>query len=527
MGWIEDAERLRRMNADTAVSGDTSRRALRLFAIFAAEIVALNILWLPVSLDFLHFAFCDNGANLTVQFLISRGYLPTIDFGYHYGLMPLLIGKLWFGLFGRSPLAYQALMLACGLLIAGALARVAAHLRFGALGLALMVIALGFAVRVSYPVMAQAVEAVLLSSALAEQAAGRRARALGFACAAVFAKPSMGFVYGALLSALGVIDAYRTNRGLSGLIRFAIPAAATGATLAVVLGALYGPAALVETVSPLGGAANYRALHFGFFSGAGREFWNPSGLSWVYYLLGVAGFWLSASVFLIGCGIAAMIHWTAAPSTPDVAAHRRNEIILTCAAVHIAFVVLMFGNRWSWIYYSYFLVAGAAAAADFSPWRRRISLVLCVLAILSCTGDIYSFHRSWQVRQPDAITAQLWSTAEERDEWTAVLGEARGRRAAILDTKGAAELMFPEFEAPVSSCVEPAWMNAAEIQRKAAQISGADLVVVPIGIDWCSGIPPAPEIRAAMSSFAPTFSGRHFVIYRRTIPPAGLPSDSQ
>ncbi|HYB90085.1 MAG TPA: hypothetical protein VEC38_03475 [Candidatus Binataceae bacterium] len=515
------------MNAGTAGSEDTSPRASRLFAIFAVEIVALNILWLPVSLDFSHFAFCDNGANLTAQFLISHGYLPTIDFGYHYGLLPLLIGRLWFGLFGPSAFAYQALMLACGLLIALALARIAAHLRLGRFGLALMVIALGFAVRASYPSLAQAVEAVLLSSALAEQAAGRRARALGFACAAVFAKPSMGFVYGALLSALVLIDAYQTNRRPRTLARFAIPAAVTGIALAVVLAGLYGPAVLVRTVLPIGGAAAYRALNFGFFTGAGREFWNPSGLSWMYYLLDVAGFWLSASVFLIGGGIVALIRWTAASSTPDIMVRRRDEIILTCAAVHVAFVLLIFGNRWSWIYYSYFLVAGVAAAADFSAWRRRISLVLCVLATLAWTDQIYWLHRWWQVRQPDAMTARLWSTADERDEWTTVLGEARGRRAAILDTKGAAELMFPEFENPVSLYLDPGWMNATEIQRKVAQISAANLVVVPMGIAACSGIPDAPEIRAAMTGFAPIFSGRHFVVYRRTPPQAALPGDSQ
>lgn len=56
-------ERLRRMRA--AVSGELSRRELHIFAILAAEIIALNILWAPATLDFAHFAFCDSGANLS------------------------------------------------------------------------------------------------------------------------------------------------------------------------------------------------------------------------------------------------------------------------------------------------------------------------------------------------------------------------------------------------------------------------------------------------------------------------------
>jgi len=390
-----------------------------------------------------------------------------------------------------------------------------------------MIIALGFAVRASYPSLAQGVEAVLLTAALAEQAAGRRARALGFTCAAVFAKPSMGFVYGALLLALILRDGYRTNCGFRTLVRFAIPAAVTGIALAIVLAARYGAVVLLRTVLPLEGAAAYRTLHFGFFGGTGREFWNPSGISWLYYLTDVAGFWLSGSVFLIGCGIAALIHYRPDSSKSDIAAQPRNEIILTCAALHIAFVLLIFGNRWSWIYYSYFLVVGIAAAADSGPWRLRISLGLCKLAILSWTDEIYWMHRWWQIRQPDAITAGLWSTAEERDEWATVLGEARGRKSVVLDTKGAAELMFSEFEAPVSLYLDPGLMSAAEVDRKVVQLSAASLVVVPIGIPVCGGIPSAPEIRAAMTGFEPVFSGRHFVVYRRTIPPTGLPSGSQ
>src|SRR5271154_6268865 len=83
--------------------GLTSTRAAlslsgrQLFVIFAIESVAIQIARLPVDLGFSRFGFFDFGANLTLQSLIGSGYRPAIDFGFAYGLLGLLIGKVWFG----------------------------------------------------------------------------------------------------------------------------------------------------------------------------------------------------------------------------------------------------------------------------------------------------------------------------------------------------------------------------------------------------------------------------------------------
>src|SRR5271169_1107444 len=95
-------------------------RPLLLFLLFAIEIVAIDFLRLPEIMAFDSYAFCDNGANLTLQYLASHGLIPTIDFGYHYGLLPILLGKIWFSIAGRTPFAYQALMVVCDLVIASA-----------------------------------------------------------------------------------------------------------------------------------------------------------------------------------------------------------------------------------------------------------------------------------------------------------------------------------------------------------------------------------------------------------------------
>jgi hypothetical protein len=63
-----------------------------LFAILIAEAFSLFVIRLAGTLQFDNFAFFDTGSNLTVQYLISRGYRPTFDFIYPYGLLPIHTG---------------------------------------------------------------------------------------------------------------------------------------------------------------------------------------------------------------------------------------------------------------------------------------------------------------------------------------------------------------------------------------------------------------------------------------------------
>lgn len=82
---------------DVVVPGQHNNDVVALVLILLI-VAALRLIPIPS----FTFAFNDGGANLTVQYLMSRGLVPSVDFGYHYGLLPLLMGKLWFWLFGLS-----------------------------------------------------------------------------------------------------------------------------------------------------------------------------------------------------------------------------------------------------------------------------------------------------------------------------------------------------------------------------------------------------------------------------------------
>ncbi|MGC1679003.1 MAG: hypothetical protein WA740_15855 [Candidatus Binataceae bacterium] len=485
-----------------------------LFAILAVELVALTAFDLPGELDFSSIPFCDAGANLSLQYLISHGYRPTIDFAYLYGLLPVLLGRLWFTIAGLTPFANQALLLLCGLGMAFAFARIAAALRIHQIAVAVLIVTLWFSIHPDYPALAQALEALLLALALSEQAVQHRQFALALITAAVFTKPSMAYVYGALLVVIWFARTPTESRRSRFLPEVGIPVGITAAGCVIVLSAFYGPMALIRTVLPLEGASTYRIQHFGFFTGSGRAFWNPPHDFLMLYVFGPAGIWITATIFLACATIGVAYRFWARSKEQDSATPIRDEIIFTCFVLHVAFVCLFFGNQWSWFYYSYFLIIGVVAAVDTGPVARRAGIAICIIGAVSGFGVSHAVYHLWKTDEVTAVTAGMYSQPPEATEWSHVLDMTRGHRTTILDTKGAAELMFPGFQPPVSLYLDPGLMLQSEIDRKVRQLQDSDMVVVPLGPVTCGGIPRAPEIYDAMCSFDLIFRGSYFDVYR-------------
>lgn len=481
-----------------------------LFLLFSLELTALMVARLPQTMRFENFAFCDQGANLTLQHLIANGYRPGIDFGYHYGLLPVLLARGWFAIFGASPLAYQLAMLACNLLFALALAKVSIRLRVHRLGLAFLIVTLGIAFQSSYPNLAQAIEAVLLSLALAAQAGRSRSLALALATASIFAKPSMGYVYSFVLVMLIVRDQTRKGFNPRRLLPPLAPAAITFLALAMILGIAYGGTVLLDTVFPLKGAAAYRSLNFGLL-GSGRAFWDLSGKPSIQYFVSPAGFWIASGVFLVVAGLL-LLRSVAVNESPLLGA----EIIVTCAILHLAFLAFFFGNQWSWIYYSYLPIIGCAIALNFGPTWRLIGFGICVVAILSWSGTAYWLSEQWQTTSLDASAGRLWTTSDESIEWTRVLRMTHNKNTAVIDGMGAAELLFPDLESPVSLFLVRGLMTPSEIARKNLQLSTAEMVIAPIQSGPCDGVAEVAEFNRGMKNFERLWTGQHFEVFERS-----------
>ena len=277
-----------------------SARIIALTVLLSIEVLAVAAFQAPF-LRFDRFAIFDSGGELAIQDLIRRGFKPAVDFGYLYGLLPLLLSRLWYGLAGLTPGAYRVQVLVCMIVSAWGLARFAVYRRVGPVGVLLIVAAVPDLMLVTYVSLVQVLEQALLINALAEQARGRRATAFALLTACTFVKPSLAFVQG-LAVVIAIVAAHRRSDRFA-WAREIRPALITWAVLAAILSVSFGPVPLVKTYLPLTGMAVYRLGNFGFFGGIGRDFWLLPHAGLRDYFRYEVGFWMLGTAVLIGAAL--------------------------------------------------------------------------------------------------------------------------------------------------------------------------------------------------------------------------------
>ncbi|MEA2647984.1 MAG: alpha,6-mannosyltransferase, partial [Candidatus Binataceae bacterium] len=295
---------------DTSNSATEPVSVLTLCAVYALEVLAIAILRIPHELGLFMFAFGDRGSWLVVQYLVAHGYRPTIDFGFPYGLLPILFGRAWFAIFGLTPRAFDAAMVAGGLAMAFGMARFANAMRLNRVGQILVIVALPIAIQSGLPSLSHLLEAVLLCLAIGEHAQGNRGTALALTTAACFAKAALGYLYGFLLILLIVAACWRRDEANArarfdwiALRRTLMPAIITGLLLLAIVGAVFGARPLLASLLPLNGMKIYPSLHFGFFTPWSRTFWDPRVAPIGIYFATPAPFWLFSTIWLALAGL--------------------------------------------------------------------------------------------------------------------------------------------------------------------------------------------------------------------------------
>lgn len=518
-----------------------------LFAILSAEALALLVVGLPKTLGFLGFAFFDTGANLAGQYLISHGYRPTIDFFYPYGLIPLLFGRIWFSIFGLTPIACVAVTPLLDILIVWGFVRLAANVKMNLAGILIILLTASLTIPSGFLRLSHGIEPVFILHALAYQAQGSRRRALALAAACLFVKPSMAYFLGLVLLAFIVLAALRGSaRPIRAIVAGICPAALVVVAIGAILVAAFGPAPVVGTMNPSVGAAWYRAQGFGFFNGAGRSFLASIGAPWLYYFANVAGVWIAYTIVLVVAALTVVRKPLAEVATID-GTDRTPEVILTCAVLHLSFILFFFGNAFSSGYYFYLLVLGLAAAARLGiGWEVLVACLAFALPIAkvdkrliqhfavvrqeksasagsSAAGlpamaalpvDPAFTYQLWFTTSPSAETAGLWATADERAEWIKVIAMVRGHRTAILQYNGCADLLFPEFSPPVTFFLSPGDTFAADVSRKISQLEASSMIVMPRAHSGLLDDVPAIG-NVVRHDFVVAFQGASFIVYAR------------
>ncbi len=454
---------------------------LTLWLIFSAELIVFALIRLPLVLSFDSYAFADRGMFPTVCYLVTHGRRPAIDFGYPYGLLPILMAQGVFHFFRWAPIAHEAAMGICGIAGAWGMARFACAMRLPRVGTIFLVAAFPFAIVPSYPSFVHAMEAAVLCNALAEQAAGHRSAALALAAAACLIKPAMGYVYGLVLLVLILCNmwraATRSNIEWRLVLRTLAPAALLGASLLALLAVCYGFLPLARTLFPATGTVEYHHMGLGSIFRGGRDLWYQPKQFPAFYLFTVAGFWTAATIWLVVAGLWAAWRMTRAflGKTSPAAG---EEMVLTCAILHAAFITSFFGSPVSWGYYSYILVMGVAAAGLCGAAAANILAGLTLLTLSGQSSHLAMAAKAWRVSSRSPEAAGLWAPAEEQKAWRQVLGaiQIHSQRAVALISTGEISVLFAQFQPPFGAYLAPGVTLKPELEHAVRAAADAPMV---------------------------------------------------
>ncbi|MGE3820872.1 MAG: hypothetical protein AB7I30_15775, partial [Isosphaeraceae bacterium] len=450
------------------------------------------------------YLYNDTGATLVAPRLLARGLRPTLDFGYIYGLLPLELNR-W------DPLGRWSIWV-CVVGLALGLARFVSTAKVGPVGVVLILLATPDLLQSFGIALVQAVEPVLLVHALACQAKGRRPEALAIATVLLFVKPSMAYVYGFLIIISQAFD--RPPRWRRALW----PSLVAGGALTAWLGWRFGPGPLVTTLWPGAGMEVYRENHYGFFFGEGRSFWWIPNGTLRDYLRYEVGAWIAGTAVLTAGGAASLDRLIRSKDGSTV-----DEVVVTCAIMHLSFVTFFYGQRLSWVYYYVVLICGLAAMTGPGRGRWR-SVAVGVVALLTLVGSkakVEETVRLWREVVPAGQVglAGVMATPGELAEWLKVkeLAAERGPAALLARTEGAAALEPRLFLDPETLYLVPGHPTPSEIQRKADQIARANTVVRvrPKGDTTRGGFERWPEIAEALKPFLTVWEGEFYEVAQR------------
>lgn len=482
-------------------------RTYQLGIIFSLVVVASFIFQLPSSYELDTFALYDPGATLRLDGVVAAGYRPTLDFGYPYGLLALLVGRAFFAAAGRSPASYLVFMLCGQLVIVFGMARLAA--RLGGTIISFITAALPHAVIPVYLTIIHPLEGALLIHALADLLAGWYARALALTTLCVFVKPSMAYVLGLLIVLLMIGRFWQQHMPASVIIRQFIPAIICGLAGIVVSITAFGIIPFKNSLLPLAGRKSYQALNFGFF-GNGRSFWLPQATSVAdyarHYLFTPAGLWLLSTLLLGVFGIASLRQLYRGYSEQ----HATLAVIAIC---HFFFIFILFGWPGSWSYYSYLLVVGLGIGLAVYGIRARWIWLLLLLAIIGHTQRYQNTINAWRWRERAPELAGLWAYPSQRADWARVRAKAAQQEIFYL-SNGCAELLITGVRGPVTFFLSPGSQTPTELARIAQQLDQAEVVLT-----FAQGPLLDPWQWAAFTSqrqhFVETWRGAYLVIYER------------
>jgi hypothetical protein len=482
-----------------------------IYATAALSFVFLGELWYlwPSVFNIENFGFLDVGSSLTVDVFLGRHLRPAIDFGYIYGLLPVLVQHVLATLFGRGP--WIIIGLGIAYLFASAFVWALIWNRLGAsIAFLTAVIFLSPYLIMHCPPPAHGFNQLSLMLVLLSLLQGRLVRALVFSVIGWLSMPSLPLVAIVLISFwIAVIWWKQPHRRIRGLMKQFLPATAVYVVLLVVLAAIFGFESVRQTLLPFNGAAHYRANGYGIL-GQGLTYLYPPGVRVTYYLGTEVGWWLLSTVIL-----AALAVWSVFVACTKKDLSFRVVFIVSCFVLHVAFILLAFGNGFQKLYYYPILIAGVLAGLwEYCRLTAR-TVILVGLVGISLLGQYSSLRFYWKDRhfyERSDNTASFYASPSFASEWQQIVRLGVNKKLVILSFGNGIGEYFPAVETPDSIFLLPVYLTEPAKRKLLEEILHADIVVEKIGdTEYVDG---DSEFQKALAHFRHKEVQKNFIVWQ-------------
>jgi hypothetical protein len=418
--------------------------------------------------------FRDLGANLKADLLVTKGYAPSIDFNYLYGLLSLAIGRVWFSIFGRSLQAFYAFVLVCYVFSSAALARVAVIANLRKSGIIFLAISVpSFSFYASQFTFNTSLEPIFILFAISEHLAGRRGNALVFLVFSFFIKSSMSLVYFLLLIGLYIVDLIKGETNISKIFSEIKPVLISLAAVLTFLTIVFGfPTIVSSTLSPISGKAHYEAMNYGIFGVGKRFLYFPQ----TRYYIGHPGVWIISTLTLSTFLYSILIFKRNSLNNQIV------EVQCSIALLYIIFLFYFFPGYWGWAMYSYLLSVGMALMTSKDNEYRFdwLIVILTIILLFNYYPNVSTSFRLWSSFKSSPSLPFLVSNDRLDREFAKVLSYCKTKKTLIFSpAAGGVDVLFPECRSPDAWWLLKGLYNTREVERINNQISESEIVILP------------------------------------------------
>lgn len=489
-------------------------RGLNSWLLFAAVLLIFGLIIagsLPDVLSLDLWVFKDRGSLLNMDRLIDQGLRPGIDAYYSYGLLPLLIQRVLFQLFGRDfwPI------LACNIIYFLAIAvgwtliiRVLSRPRVWLL----VVAALSPLVISVNPTLPYSLVMLSMLWALVLVLYGRSTWALAVAAIGCVSVPSVPLVLAALLLMLIVAEWwYEGSRKIGGLVWRLLPGAVTYGLLVAVLTAVFGIGPMLATATPLTGMEFYKTVNYTLF-GSAIAFLHPAGAGLGYYLQSPVVWFVIGELTLWGLGVAAIAMMLQRRQLVPTA-----MVVVLCAALEAFYVFAAFGSVSQHGFYDQLIVAGVVIGLASLPLGQVRMPLLMLFVVCGLFGNILQLRwtvSTWRYQRPVSDPAPLFARTDWSAEWQQVLALAARHRLLLLSYGTGAQQYFPQVQSPDVWFLQVGQLLPADHARLMGQIAGSDVLVEDL-TGPTDFIDHDPGVQAALSTMCQTQTMPYFRIWTR------------